>query len=176
MKTWIIVGVVIVVVWMLLRRLSGYGLAVTTGPSPLKLAAASAVEAGALVCTIELTGCDRPLFLESLSTRRTDADAIGLGTPAGLALVPLPATPRDDAEWVAQWNRDNVRFAGRIVLPPGQPVRIVFPLAGDPSRSLLLQGTVTNGRRFMGSMRFLRIQHGEAPAAEPVPIESAVSE
>ena len=176
MSTWIIVGVVVVVVWMLLRRLSRYGLEVVTGPSPLKLSAAASVEAGALVCTIELTGSDRPLFLESLSARRADAEAIGLGAPAGLIPAPLPATPRDDAEWVAQWNRDNVRFAGRIVLPPAQPVRIVFPLAGDPSRSLLLKGTVTNGRRFMGSMRFLHIQHGEASAAEPEPVEPAVSQ
>jgi hypothetical protein len=175
MSTWIIVGVVVVAAWLLLRRLSRYGLAMVTASSPLMLSAEAIVEARALVCTIELKGSDRPLFVESLSARRADAEAIGLGTPSGLALEPLPATPRDDAEWVAQWNRDNVRFVGRIVLPPGHPARITFPLAGDPSRSPLLLGTVTNGRRFMDSMRFLRIQHGEAPAAEAAPVVSTVS-
>jgi hypothetical protein len=149
---------------MLLRWLSRFGLAVVTGPSPLKLEATTALEDGALACTVRLTGADAPLFIESLSAARAEAEAIGLGAAAGLAPTPLPATPRDDAEWVAQWNRDNVRYAGRVELPPGVPVRIVFPLSGDVSTPLLLQATVTNGRRFLGSMRFLRIRHGIAPA------------
>jgi hypothetical protein len=175
MSTWLIAGAAVVVAWLLLRRLSRYGLAVVTASGPLKMSGMASVEAGALVCTIELTGSEKPLYLESLTARRADADAIGLGTPAGLALEPMPATPRDDAEWVAQWNRDNVRLVGRIALPPAQPVRIVFPLSGDPGRPLLLQGTVTNGRRFLGSMRFLRIQHGTA-ASGPAPVAAAVAE
>ena len=155
MKTFLIIAVVLVVaaIWVLRRGV----LVAVGGPIPAVSSTVRSAE-GALVGELTLSNSTAPHFVTSLSVPRNDAERLQLQPPAGFVAQPLPAEGADPA-WVEEWNRENLRFVGRLELVPGVPTRLVMPASAAHDHGVTLKGQFENGRRFGGSIGFFSLTY-----------------
>ena len=109
----------------------------TTGGEPEVSAHQLASTASGIRIEVRLADEAGACQVTEISAPRRLAETLGLGPPERFLEEPLPLTEKErrDPEtvaWVAEWNRDNVRWVGSESLSPGEPLVLEFP-ASSPS-------------------------------------------
>ena len=93
-------------------------------------ATAKAVEK-AIEVEVVATGSGDGAVITVIDMERSLRDALGLSPPAGFTAAPMPldAREKDDKEaaaYVEKYNREKVRYAGRLAVAPGAPTVLRF--------------------------------------------------
>jgi hypothetical protein len=101
----------------------------------------------------------------SLDAPRADASAIGLAPPSGFVEEAIPSG--DDPASTAEWNAKNVRYVGRLELNPGVATELRFPLSGEASAPIEIEGTMEGKWGMGGTMSFFRISYQGTATAQP---------
>jgi hypothetical protein len=78
-------------------------------------------------------GAKEGVVITEISMERQLRDALGLTPPAGFRAEPLPLEDRESgdeqaAEFVAKYNRERVRYTGQLLVTPGTPALLRFPV------------------------------------------------
>ena len=158
MKAFFIVLAIVLVAAVLLRLWNPALIVASSGKTP-KVKSEARVEGSELITILTLVDVESPLYIMALDVPRPPAEEAGLGPPGGFHLEALEGK-RSDPEWIANWNKENLHFAGKLALAPNAPTTLRFPLTGAVPRPFEIRGQLESGRTFLNSMTFFRIQVG----------------
>jgi hypothetical protein len=159
MKKMVIAVAVIAGLLLVLLVVNPLLMVVISGGAP-KVESDSRIANGELVARLTLTHSDAPMFVVSFDAPRHAVDKLGLGAPAGFRVEAL-SDEKSDPAWLKDWNRDNVRYAGKLQIAPGIPVEVRFPIKSSQATPFRIGGQFEAGRSFMNSMSFFQIRVGE---------------
>ncbi len=155
MKTIAIFILVILVIFWLLRRMNPGLIMVTSGKLPSVVSSGAWEEKG-LRCSLRLENTESSFFVTSLDLDRNTVERAHITPPFEFRAEPMP-DDGGDPEWVESWNRENVRYVGRLELRPNAETELLFPCAVNTGHKVLIKGQFTNGRKFGGSISFFRM-------------------
>jgi len=113
-----------------------------------------------LVARLTLTDAKSPMFVVSLVVPRDAADRIGIAAPSGFRVESL-VDAKSDPAWIENWNKENVRYVGKLQVVPESPVEVRFPLKSWQPPPFQIRGQFEAGRTFMNSMSFFHVKVGE---------------
>ena len=153
----VVVLVALVLVFAVLNRLNPAVVLSSSQKLPALRATPRYEEAG-LVLDLELDHSQKPRFISSLQIDRSVAEAISLQAPAGFSAEPLPQDGKTDPAWIDNWNKEHVRYVGKLQIEPGVSQSLHFPAAGQFGDPFVVKGQFTNGRSFGGSIGFFQVQ------------------
>lgn len=92
-------------------------------------------EGDAIVIELEFSGEDSDYRVTDFSVSRELAARLGMSTPVGFReeLMPLEEdeTDTETAEFVAEWNAENLQWVCDLAIAPGEPIVVRIP-ATDP--------------------------------------------
>lgn len=113
------------------------------------------LEADAIVCDLRLRDAKEDRFITELSLSRPVAERLKIAAPAGFRAEPL-ADAKSDPAWVENWNRENVRFTGRVRISPDMPLILTFPAAAASLESTEINGRFETGKTFGNVLGFFK--------------------
>lgn len=118
---------------------------------------------GGIVCELLLQNTKTAHYITELDIQRPVAETMKIGNPEGFRLEALPATKSDEKEWVDNWNRENVRFTGRLEITPGVPVTLFIPAATPALEGLEIRGQFETGKKFGNTISFFTVKPVRQP-------------
>jgi len=151
----VVVLVGLLALFVVLNKLNP-GVVVATSQKLPAISANPRYDESGLVLDLELNHSQKPRYISSLQLDRAAAEAISLQPPTGFIAEPLPQDGKTDSDWVENWNREHVRFVGKLQIDPGTPLSLCFPATGRFDNTFVVKGQFTNGRSFGGSIGFFQ--------------------
>jgi hypothetical protein len=94
-------------------------------------ATARSSEKGPIEIEVTAAGSQDGVVITDIDMDRSLRDTLGLSPPAGFTLEPLAVEDREKGdnravEYVAKYNREKVRYAGRLSVGPNTPALLRF--------------------------------------------------
>ena len=153
MKWFIIAVIVAAVLVAFVVVVNPVLIAVSSGPGP-RIESKVSLKDGAIACDLLLRNAKAERYITELKILRSASEMMKIGTPDGFRIEEMPATESDDKEWVKNWNRENVRFIGRLKIAPGVPVTLVIPASTSTLEGLEIGGQFETGKTFGNMISF----------------------
>ncbi len=147
MKWAIIIVLIIVALFIVLRVVNPVLMVLTKSPMP-KVEAQLSASPGKIVCELTLRQTEKNFYVISFSGDRTSMERIGLQPPVGFSVAPFEESG-PSAELSKKLNAEELRFAGRLLLKPGEPVQVIFPATATEFPALEISGMYESAQTFM---------------------------
>ncbi len=117
--------------------------------------------------------------INEISLTRALAEALGLRPPDGFVVEDLPLSNREQSDpamraFVADYNRDNLRWVGRFELAAEGVTELAFPLSAAEPVAGSIQLTYESKLGTGSSMSFLRVATGGVEGL-PAPVDVIAS-
>ncbi len=113
--------------------------------------------------------------ISEISLSRALAEALGLQAPDGFIVEDLPLSNKEQSDaamraFVADYNRDNLRWVGRFELAAEGTTELKFPMSAAEPVAGTIQLTYESKLGTGSSMSFLRVATGPVEGL-PAPVE-----
>jgi hypothetical protein len=152
MKAVVITAAILVGIIAILFVVNPVLIAVRSGPGP-RVEAKLSLREHAVACDLLLRDAKEDRYITELSLPRLVAEKVKIEAPEGFRAQPLEDAKSDKA-WLENWNRENIRFVGRVKIAPSVPALILFPVAIPRLEGLEIRGQYETGKTFGNMISF----------------------
>jgi hypothetical protein len=153
---WIIISVCLLGLALFILFLINPMIALAASGPAIQVEAEVKKETNGYRASLKLINTDQVRYLTEFSLDKQTAAASGLKAPVGYRVEPLPYD-RSEQEWTDEWNNENVRFVGSLLLKPNELIELFLPCK-DPELAIgKIQCTYETKKKFGNMMSFFTI-------------------